>query len=367
MSKGDKSSESNSESSGSESNSSSLSRSRSKSTSKNRDNKSDGERENGKKRDDQNLKDDREKHKEDRENRDYNFDRDKEKGDSSSYYNARKSRNELEAMTYLERRRVMREKMPLKSPVWEPSPSPPRERREKGKNRSRSNSPDAPLPSVGRKMEDEEEERRKKRKKEKKMEKKEKREKKRQEKKARGEVESEKSESSETDSDDDKKKKKKKKRKHKSSSSDEDDDSLWLEKPAEDLPKEEVVGPKPLGAVDTNVDYGKQMMPGEAEAYAKFVQDDKRIPRRGEIGLTSNEITHFEDVGFVMSGSRHKRMNAVRLRKESQIYSAEEKRLLAQVNYEEKAKRENKILADFRDLVHQKVSGTSKSKTDNDV
>ena len=29
-----------------------------------------------------------------------------------------------------------------------------------------------------------------------------------------------------------------------------------------------------------------------------------------------------------MSGSRHKRMNAVRIRKENQIYSAEEKRAL---------------------------------------
>ena len=33
-------------------------------------------------------------------------------------------------------------------------------------------------------------------------------------------------------------------------------------------------------------------------------QDGKRIPRRGEIGLTSEKITAFEDQGFVMSGSR---------------------------------------------------------------
>ena len=41
-----------------------------------------------------------------------------------------------------------------------------------------------------------------------------------------------------------------------------------------------------------------------------------------------------------MSGSRHKRMNAVRMRKENQVYSAEEKRALAMFNYEEKQKRE---------------------------
>lgn len=37
---------------------------------------------------------------------------------------------------------------------------------------------------------------------------------------------------------------------------------------------------------------------------AAFVQEGKRIPRRGEIGLTSHEIEFFEDAGFVMSGSR---------------------------------------------------------------
>ena len=37
---------------------------------------------------------------------------------------------------------------------------------------------------------------------------------------------------------------------------------------------------------------------------AEFVMAGKRIPRRGEIGLTSGEIEDFEDTGFVMSGSR---------------------------------------------------------------
>ncbi len=44
-------------------------------------------------------------------------------------------------------------------------------------------------------------------------------------------------------------------------------------------------------------------------------------------------------------------MNAIRIRKENQVYSAEEKRALALFNYEEKAKRENKILADFREMI----------------
>lgn len=97
------------------------------------------------------------------------------------------------------------------------------------------------------------------------------------------------------------------------------------------------------------------MLTGEAEAIAQFVKDNKRIPRRGEVGLSSDQIGHFEDVGFVMSGSRHQRMNAVRIRKENQVYSAEEKRALALFNYEEKAKRETEILGEFRDMISKKM------------
>jgi len=47
-------------------------------------------------------------------------------------------------------------------------------------------------------------------------------------------------------------------------------------------------------------------------------------------------------------------MNAVRLRKENQVISAEEQRNLIHLKIEEKAKRENQILADFKEMVNQK-------------
>ena len=47
------------------------------------------------------------------------------------------------------------------------------------------------------------------------------------------------------------------------------------------------------------------MLPGEGEAMAQYVKEGKRIPRRGEIGLTSDEIATFETAGYVMSGSRY--------------------------------------------------------------
>jgi hypothetical protein len=129
--------------------------------------------------------------------------------------------------------------------------------------------------------------------------------------------------------------------------------------------------------------YGSHLLAGEGEAMAAFVKEGKRIPRRGEVGLTTEQIDDFENQGFVMSGNRHKRMTAVRLRKENQVYTAEEKRALLQVRpppplppafhpthrlpllidlfhflqaaAEERAKNENAILSKFRSIVEQKL------------
>lgn len=69
---------------------------------------------------------------------------------------------------------------------------------------------------------------------------------------------------------------------------------------------EDVVGPTPKPQVTlTPREYGKALLPGEGAAMAAYVAEGKRIPRRGEIGLTSDEIASFESVGYVMSGSRY--------------------------------------------------------------
>ena len=52
---------------------------------------------------------------------------------------------------------------------------------------------------------------------------------------------------------------------------------------------------------------------------------------------------------------RHRRMEAVRIRKENQVYSADDRRALAMFNREEREKRENQILSDFRAMVHNKM------------
>ena len=70
-----------------------------------------------------------------------------------------------------------------------------------------------------------------------------------------------------------------------------------------------------------------------------------------------NQLTPLPFKGLTSSvlWCRHRRMEAVRLRKENQIYSADEKRALAKFNHEERTKRENKILAQFRQLVTKKT------------
>lgn len=111
------------------------------------------------------------------------------------------------------------------------------------------------------------------------------------------------------------------------------------------------------------LDYGRALLPGEGAAMAAYIAEGKRIPRRGEIGLTSDEIEKFECQGYVMSGSRHRRMEAVRLRKENQIYSADEKRALEHFNYAERAKREAKLQAQFKALIKRKLEDKQSSST----
>lgn len=110
---------------------------------------------------------------------------------------------------------------------------------------------------------------------------------------------------------------------------------------------------------ESNVDYGKALLPGEAEGYARFVQENKRIPRRGEIGLTAEQIVSFERSGYVMSGARHERMNAVRERKEGQIYSAEEERALAIMKRQKQQETEQELIHSLKVLANQQELQTS--------
>ncbi|CAM9946059.1 unnamed protein product, partial [Phaeothamnion confervicola] len=125
------------------------------------------------------------------------------------------------------------------------------------------------------------------------------------------------------------------------------------------------IGPKPApqasgaagGGGSRGADYGGALRPGEGAAIAQFVQKNMRIPRRGEVGWQGNEIERLENLGYVMSGSRHARMNAIRIRKENQVYTAEEKRALALITAQEQQEKETKILGDFRAMLSEVRAG----------
>ncbi|CAE6437183.1 unnamed protein product [Rhizoctonia solani] len=151
----------------------------------------------------------------------------------------------------------------------------------------------------------------------------------------------------------------------------ENDDDMWVEKapaaplvpvpatrPQQEELEDEEIGPMPAfssGGKLSERDYGGALLRGEGSAMAAYVQDGERIPRRGEIGLTSDEIAQYEDVGYVMSGSRHRRMNAVRMRKENQVISAEEKRGILKMQKEEREKRESMIIGGFKEILEEKL------------
>ncbi|TFK70621.1 DUF926-domain-containing protein [Pluteus cervinus] len=132
-----------------------------------------------------------------------------------------------------------------------------------------------------------------------------------------------------------------------------------------DEDSDDEVGPQPAMKINKKIDeraYGGALLRGEGSAMAAFLQDgtDSRIPRRGEIGLTPDQIAEFEGVGYVMSGSRHRRMNAVRMRKENQVISAEEKRGILKLQKEERSRRETILREEFSELVSEKLKSDTR-------
>lgn len=87
-----------------------------------------------------------------------------------------------------------------------------------------------------------------------------------------------------------------------------------------------------------------------------------RVPRRGEVGWSGKEIEQLENLGYVMSGSRHTRMNAVRLRKENQVMNEEDKRQLVLEKIEEKKQKEEKLMEEFKAMIANRKKRTTRPK-----
>ncbi|EDR12013.1 uncharacterized protein LACBIDRAFT_314103 [Laccaria bicolor S238N-H82] len=321
-----------------------------------------------------------------------------------------------EGAGFIESRRAQREAMTVN--VWPPSPkAPARDLSPKRKKSSKKSSKRARSPSSSDETSSEEEERRRRKRKEKKRSRHDKEKDKERERRRRSPSPRRHRDDDNSDEHDRRKRHRRtrsrsksaphpattrsptpKKDRSRSPTADDDDSDAWVERSpmapppvptsalggkapptkatqantdqSDDEDDEEEVGPKPLQQFGTGKRfderaYGGALLRGEGSAMAAFLQEDSeaRIPRRGEIGLTSDEIAKYEDVGYVMSGSRHRRMNAVRMRKENQVISAEEKRGILKLQKEERERREAILREEFGELVNERLkAGDSRLK-----
>lgn len=108
----------------------------------------------------------------------------------------------------------------------------------------------------------------------------------------------------------------------------------------------------------------RDLLPGEGQAMQRFLEKGERIPRRGEIGLDSKQISAYEEAGYVMSGSRHQRMTAVRLRKEGQVINAEEKWAILKMQREEREKKEGAIISQFKEMMDERLQMEERRERD---
>ncbi|KAK0225635.1 ras-induced vulval development antagonist-domain-containing protein [Armillaria fumosa] len=310
-------------------------------------------------------------------------------GDSGSYGGPKSG-----GADFMEGRRLQRKSMSVN--VWPPSPKAPARSLSPKRKKSNKKSKRARSPSATEDSSEEEERRRR--------EKRKKREREREKKKESKRHRSRSRRSRELEDDDEKDRKRHRRRQSESRSPsverrrrngsrgpsprrDASDEEEWVVKspvapaPARDTStstpndvrvtqagdgdSDTEVGPQPIAKPNSSKkfderSYGGALLRGEGSAMAAFLLEggtDARIPRRGEIGLTSDEIAKYEDVGYVMSGSRHRRMNAVRMRKENQVISAEEKRGILKLQREERERRETILREEFSELVEERLKG----------
>mmetsp|Transcript_7971 Transcript_7971/g.29702 ORF Transcript_7971/g.29702 Transcript_7971/m.29702 type:complete len:377 (+) Transcript_7971:3-1133(+) len=146
------------------------------------------------------------------------------------------------------------------------------------------------------------------------------------------------------------KKKKKEANVAKEDQDDDDDEASKILKQQFAGNQEIFIGPRKT-QMNARHNWSKILLPGEGDAIAQYVSQNKRIPRRGEVGLTSDQIAQFEKLGYVMSGSTHRVIERVRKQKEALVMKGmvEEKERIQRG--EKRMTRENEVMGRFRNIV----------------
>ncbi|BFZ64450.1 hypothetical protein YB2330_005596 [Saitoella coloradoensis] len=74
-------------------------------------------------------------------------------------------------------------------------------------------------------------------------------------------------------------------------------------------------------------------------------------------------LSKLEAAGYVLSGSRHKRMAALRAKASSKVLTEEDKKKKVQERLEERTRKEEEILEGFRSIVREREHEESKEKS----
>jgi len=103
----------------------------------------------------------------------------------------------------------------------------------------------------------------------------------------------------------------------------------------------------------------------EGVNFSEHIRGGKRIPLRGQEGMSLDQIDAFERAGYRMSGRSKRQTEARAMRAERKVYTQEEKRMLEKVSRDDRVKAQQDKLDAFKHQALKKVSVASEKLSSN--
>lgn len=119
--------------------------------------------------------------------------------------------------------------------------------------------------------------------------------------------------------------------------------------------REESTGVSALneGGLDDSAVAAALAAPRKQQTYEEYIATQARVPRRGELGVTPEQVQQYQNMGYVMSGSRRPevelRLQAVQKEMHKKMAGTQHLDFVA----EEQRRAEEKALDDFQRIVQQ--------------
>merc|ERR1712113_574868 len=90
--------------------------------------------------------------------------------------------------------------------------------------------------------------------------------------------------------------------------------------------------------------------------FTEFFQNGKRIPLRGQEGMSVDQIEAFERAGYKMSANHKRQVEAHYMRMERKVYTPEEKAMLERYSKNDRDAKSKEQLEQFRSFVAAKAA-----------